>query len=74
MRVWFKVEKGNRDEQNPEKRRSLTKALLNPVTGSMIIMARNHKTTSVSDVLCVWLKSTFICPQVNKLFYFTKEI
>lgn len=41
---------------------------------SMIIMTRNHKTITASDGLCVLLNSTFIYVQVNKLFYFTKEI
>lgn len=37
-------------------------------------MTRNHNTITASDVLCVWLESTFIYAQVNKLFYFTKDI
>lgn len=55
-------------------KKSLTKTLLNHVIGSVIIMTRNCKTITVSDVLGVWLESTFIYAQVNTLFYFTKEI
>lgn len=58
-RILFKIE---------DKMRKILKNKVNESFTSMIIMTRNHKTISTSDGLCVWLESTFIYAQVNKLF------